>query len=165
MIKAQGLETCLIVLLSSQSLSLFSPLLLSFACPSSCHFLGTFPSKCTLSYNSDLLSSLSNTGAYSLQWVKTDPPDEADSPSLVIEMQKDEENRWKKFRRSFFKTISWLARHFSTALSYLHIRSRISPSFFHSHCNKWFPFVINSNLPSADGYFRSISAKLMSSRI
>ena len=50
------------------TLSLFSPLLLSFACPSSCHFLGTFPSKHTLSYNSDLLSSLSNTGAYSLHW-------------------------------------------------------------------------------------------------
>lgn len=33
----------------------------------------------------------------------------------------------------------------------------------HSHRNKWFPFVINSNLPPADGYFRAISAKLMRS--
>lgn len=59
---------------------------ISFTCPSSCHFLGAFPSKCSLSYDSDLLSNLNHTGVYSLHWVKTDRPGEADSPSLVIEM-------------------------------------------------------------------------------
>lgn len=65
----------------------------------------------------------------------------------------------------FFKTISWFIRQFSCCIPYLHIENGISPSFLHSHCNKWFPFVINPNLPSADGYFRSIIAKLMSSCI
>lgn len=86
--------------------------------------LWAFPPKCTLSYDFDLCSNLNNTGVYSWYWVKTD------ALGLAIEMQKDKENRWKKFRRSFFKTVAWLARHFSTALFYLHIRSRISPSFF-----------------------------------
>lgn len=57
----------------------------------------------TIFYDSALLPNLDGEGSiFSTMGENFD----VDSPGLVIKMQKSEENRWKKFRRSFFKTMS-----------------------------------------------------------
>lgn len=159
MIKAQNVETCLI---SSCSLVNQYPSLFCYlsTCPSSCHLM-SFLLCSILSQDSDILLNLNrDRSIFSTLWENFD----ADL-TLVIEMQRSKENTFKSLEDHFSRQCPGLQGTFLTALCYLHIRSRMSLSFFHSHCNKWFPFIINSNLPSADGYFRSISAKLMSSHI
>lgn len=101
------LRTCLTVLPSSQSISLLSPLLLSSHLPFFCHQLGAFPSVSSSFVSLTSSQILIDRGIFSTLNGNSDPS------GLVTEMQKCEENRWKKFRRSFFKTMSWLTRHFS----------------------------------------------------
>lgn len=158
----EGLGTCVIVLLPSQSVSLLPPFLLSFHLPFCCHLLGAFfsalPSFMTLIPSQSLIK----TGAFSLHRIQTLP---MTFQAWLLKCNSVKKTDEKSIGDHFSRHCPGLQGTFLTALSYLHIRSRISPSSFYSQCNKWFPLVINSNLPSADGYFRSISVKLMSSCI
>lgn len=163
MIKAQNMKkilgTCLVVLLSNQSISLLSPLLLSFH-SSFLHLLNAFPSALHSSMTLISCQILIKKREFCPHWVKT-----LHFWAWLLKCISVKKTEEKSLGGHFSRQCPGLQGNFLTALSDLHIISRISTSSSYSQCNKWFPFVINSNLPSADGYFRSISAKFMSSHI
>lgn len=86
-----------------------SPLLLSCHLPFFLPSLGAFPSAHPF-YDSDRLLNINgdrNVFSTLGENFAVDPL------GLGIAMQNNEENRFFKFRRSFFKTMFWLTRHFS----------------------------------------------------